>query len=178
MGQSNNTSRRLPSKVVVTFITGLLMALPITASAADAHIATKAKPGEIVLIRNVPARVAYRTEPPARALIVNTSPRSEVAAALGTEELSDADYAGINSTSANGDSIHRTTVERMVTSSLGGSVGLNGSRTTSVSSNGISNVVSGPMGAVGSTTRGIGNQVQSALAQLPGMMPTSSAAGH
>ena len=38
---------------------------------------------------------------------------------------------------------------------------------TTVAGNGVSNTIAAPVGAVGNATRGIGDQVQGALAQLP-----------
>lgn len=152
--------------------------LPAVAMGADAHQAVKAKPGDIVLLRNVSARPAYRPAPPGMALMVDPSPQHELALALGTQELSDADYASIGAGAP--PAIHRgTTVERVVGSALGGTlVGRGGSASSTVAAgNGISRVISAPLGAVGNTTRGVGNQVLGALSQLPGMTPSASA-GH
>lgn len=149
-----------------------MLCLPASVLAADAHQAVKAKPGDIVILRNVATRPAYRPAPPGMALMVDPSPRHEIGRALGTEELSDADYASLDATSAQGVR-GSTTVERVIGSALGGSLGGNGGRATNVAGNGVSNVVSGPLGAVGNTTRGIGDQVRGALSQLPGMTPPS-----
>lgn len=71
--------------------------LPASVLAADACQAAKARPGDIVLPRNVSARPA----PPGMALMVDPSPRHEMARARGTEELCDTDYANLRA-SANG----------------------------------------------------------------------------
>jgi hypothetical protein len=140
-----------------------------SALAADAHQAVNAKPGDIVLLRNVSMRPAYRPAPPGMALMVDPSPQHELRRALGTEELSDADYANLEATPAQ--RMHGgTVVERVIGSALGNSLGNSGGR-ANVAGNGVSNVVSGPLGAVGNTTRGIGDQVRGALSQLPGMTP-------
>lgn len=147
------------------------LCLPASLLAADAHQAVKAKPGDIVVLRNVSTRPAYRPAPPGMALMVDPSPRHEIGRALGTEELSDADYAGLGATPAQ--STHGgTVVERVIGTALGNSIGNTGGR-ANVAGNGVSNVVSGPLGAVGNTTRGVGDQVRGALSQLPGMTPTA-----
>jgi hypothetical protein len=145
--------------------------LPVSVLAADAHQAVQAKPGEIVLLRNVATRPAYRPAPPGMALMVNPSPQHEIGRALGTEELSDADYASLNAASPHANN-HGTTVERVVDSALGGTLSGNGGH-LGVAGDGVSNVVSGPLGAIGNTTRGIGSQVLGAMAQLPTLTPAA-----
>lgn len=152
------------------------LVLPGTVVAADAHRAVQAKPGEIVMLRNVATRPAYRQAPPGMALIVNPSPKHEIDSALGTGELSDADYASLDASPGAGQT-HATTVEHMVGNALGGALGAGPSGRNEVASNGMSQVIAGPMGAVGGTTRGIGDQVQGALSALPGMTALP-AAGH
>lgn len=152
------------------------LVLPTTVIAADAHRAVQAKPGEIVMLRNVATRPAYRQAPPGMALIVNPSPKHEIDSALGTGELSDADYASLDASPGAGQT-HATTVEHMVGNALGGAMGAGPNGRNEVASNGMSQVIAGPMGAVGSTTRGIGDQVQGALSAFPGMTALP-AAGH
>lgn len=149
-----------------------VLCVPASVFAADAHQAVKAQPGDVVVLRNVATRPAYRPAPPGMALMVDPSPRHEIGRALGTEELSDADYASLGATPAQGVR-GGTTVERVIGSALGSSLGSSGGRANNVAGNGVSNVVSGPLGAVGNTTRGIGDQVRGALSQLPGMTPSS-----
>jgi len=74
--------------------------LPASVLAADAHRAAKAGPGDIVLLRNGSPRPA----PLGMALTVDPSHRRETAHALGTEELSDADYASLDATPVQGGS--------------------------------------------------------------------------
>ncbi len=70
-----------------------------SAAASGARQGVKPAGGEMVLLRAVPARPAYRMAPPGMALIVDPSPKNELARALGTGaaaapgELSDDEYA-------------------------------------------------------------------------------------
>ncbi len=164
-GEHQGDSRLGPTLLVI--LASLL--LPLTAVAADAHRAVKQKPGEIVLLRNVSARPAYRPAPPGMALIVNPLPRRELVRALGTDELSDADYASLDASSP-GNRGRATTVEKIVGNALGGSVG--GSRAASgVTGNSFSSLIGSSTGTVTRTTGNINNQIQGALSQLPGMPP-------
>jgi hypothetical protein len=156
---------------IVVMLGSLL--LPVGAFAADAHEAVKAKPGDIVLLRNVSTRPAYRAAPPGMALMVDPSPRREIAGALGTGELSDADYASLDATAPGTQGSHRSSVEQIVGGAIGGTLAGNDGH-AGTSGVGIGNAIAGPMGAVGNTTRGVGDQVRGALSQLPGMTP----AGH
>lgn len=159
---------------------GLFLALLIplgSAVAADAHKAVQPKPGEMVLLRNVSTRPATRQAPDGMALIANPSPRDNLSAALGVNELSDSDYANLDASSPGPRGAHATTAERMVDSALSGSLGTSRNRTGGVAGNGFSNLIAGPTGAIGRTTGGINNQIQGALSQLPGMTPTP-AGGH
>jgi hypothetical protein len=150
-----------------------MMVLSTPAIAADAHKAVEVQHGEIVVLRNVSARPAYRQAPPGMALIVNPSPRHELDGALNTGELSDGDYASLNATTPAGNrGTHDTTVGRVTRNALGGSVGARAD-----AGNGFSHLIAAPTGGVGRATGGIGNQVQGALSLLPGLAP-SSPAGH
>jgi hypothetical protein len=164
--------RRLADCTVL--LLGALL-LPTSVLAADAHQAVQAKPGEMVLLRNVATRPAYRPAPPGMALMVDPSPQHEIGRALGTEELSDADYASLDATPPRTNN-HGTAVERVVGSALGGTLTGKGGH-LGVAGDGVSNVVAGPLGAVGNTTRGIGSQVLGAMAQLP-MLTPATPAGH
>ncbi len=73
-----------------TLIRGLAAALAVAllsvgagASASGARQGVKAQPGEIVLLRDVSARPAYRMAPPGMALIADPKPQREIATALG-----------------------------------------------------------------------------------------------
>lgn len=159
--------------IAVVAIVGLLA--PGTTPAADAHRAVQPKPGEIVVVRNVGTRPAYRPAPPGQALIANPSPQHELDAALGTGELSEADYAGLDA--SNAPRAQHTTVERLVGQTLGSSLGAGPGARNGTRANGISSVMAAPMGAITQSGRGIGSQVQGALSQLPGMTAPNGA-GH
>lgn len=142
------------------------------ALASGARQGVKAQPGEIVLLRDVSARPAYRPAPPGMALIADPSPRKEVGAALGVggmSELSDDDYAsmgsGMSSSLASGHG--QTTVERVTNGMVGGTLGRVTGGDGMLSGGQMSRAIGGPMGAVGGATRGIGDQVRGALAQFP-----------
>lgn len=152
---------------------------PVGAGARDG---LKAQPGEMVLIRDVATRPAYRPAPPGIALIANPSPTHEVADALGTDdgfaELSDDDFATMGSGSGvagpSPQTGHATTVDRitngMVTNTMGRVAGTDGL----LSGNNLSQSINGPVGAVGNATRGIGDQVVGALAQFPLLQPAAA----
>jgi hypothetical protein len=129
-----------------------------------------------VLLRDVSARPAYRPAPPGMALIADPSPTREVSHALGTRgasdtgELSDADYAALatgNAGPAHG-AVPATTVERVTSHAIGGTLlGGSGVDGGSISGSNLSQAIGGPVGNVGSATRGIGDQVMGALSQFP-----------
>lgn len=151
----------------------LALACPLAATASGARQGVKAQPGEIVLLRDVSTRPAYRMAPPGVALIADPKPQREIATVLGSgggsngmDELSDDDYAGLGAgqsgvVSAPGG----TTVERVTQQALGGTLGRSGDGVLGGSS--LGGAMSGPLGAVGSTTRGIGDTVRGALSQFP-----------
>lgn len=62
-----------------------------------------AEPGNIVVLRNMPARPAVRQMPPSRALMINPSPDPEIVQGLGAAELSNADYAALSAHAPRGD---------------------------------------------------------------------------
>lgn len=161
-----------PRTTVIRIVLALAIAPVATlVGAADAHLAVHAKPGDMVLLRNVNTRPAYRPAPPGMALMADPSPRREVAGALGTGELSDADFASLDAATTHSPG-HPAMVDRIVGSALAGPVGGGAAGGTA----GTGTLVSGPIGNVGNVTRGIGGQVQGALAQLPGMLPAAN--GH
>lgn len=151
---------------------GALLA-PATAFAADAHQGVNAEPGEIVLLRDVSARHAYRSPPPGMALIVDPSPKSEISMMLGTGELTDAEYASLGAGTAGTRPI--TTVEQMTSRAIGGSLAGVTSGNGTLSGNGITQSLGVHMGAVGNVTRGIGDQVRGALSQFPLVSPPTNA---
>jgi len=162
-------SRRLLQAGIVLLLAGS----PLLAAASGARQGVKPQPGEMVLLRDVSTRTAYRQAPPGVALIADPSPKGEIASALGTsngmDELDDADFAGLGAGQSVGPAQGGgTTVERVTQHALGGAVGrLGQSGTSGGAGNPISSALGGPLGAVGATTRGIGDQVRGALAQFP-----------
>ncbi len=154
---------------------GLLLAFGASgaAQASGARQGVKARPGEIVLLRDVPTRPAYRMHPPGRALIVDPSPRRELAAALGggdgIDELDEDAYASIDSAMERPASAHagQTTVERVTSGMVGTTLGHAMGEGGMLSGAQLARTIGGPMGAVGGATRGIGDQVRGALAQFP-----------
>ncbi|HAI94760.1 MAG TPA: hypothetical protein DCM36_08685 [Xanthomonadaceae bacterium] len=152
-------------------------ALAPAAGASGARQGVKPAPGEMVLLRAVPARAAYRMAPPGQALIVDPSPKNELAKALGTGtaagtgELSDDEYASLGAGMAGGSAQSgggRTTVERVTGAAVSGNLRrLSGDDGALGSTGGLAQTIGGPMGTVGNVTRGIGDQVRGALAQMP-----------
>lgn len=153
----------------------VILALPHDADASGARQGVKPHPGEMVLLRDVSTRPAYRPAPPGMALIVDPSPTHELGKALGVstgmDELSDADYAQMESGLA-GVPLHpQTTVERVTGSAVTGAMGRVSGEGGMLSGRSMSQAIGGPMGAVGGATRGIGDQVRGALAQFPLAQP-------
>ena len=150
-----------------------LAACPPAAHAADAHVGVQAKPGEMVLLRDVSARPAYRPAPPGIALIVDPTPRREINQALDTGELSDEDFAQMSS----GQQLQAANLPipaRMTRQALEGVLGQGGSGQVKGASGVTSAGLVGGSGAVGQATRGIGAQVTGALSQFPlGGSPTT-----
>lgn len=140
-----------------------LMLVPAMASASGARKGVDAKPGEIVLLRDVSARHAVRPKPPGMALIVNPSPKDTIDQTLGTGELSDAEYAAIGGGSPAGPTPAIAQVTGRALAPLGGTNGGGGA----VAGSGIGQALGVPMGALGNVTRGVGDQVRGALAQFP-----------
>lgn len=149
-----------------------LLSIGAGASASGARQGVKAQAGEIVLLRDVSARPAYRMAPPGMALIADPKPQREIAMALGTagaasgmDELSEQEYAGIGAgQSASVAAPGGTTVERITQQALGGTLGRSGDGSVGGSLGG---ALGGPLGAVGSSTRSVADTVRGALAQFP-----------
>lgn len=158
---------------------------PAAAWAGDgsgARQGVTAKPGEIVLLRNVATRPANQSPvSPGMALIVNPSPRGQIDSALGLggSQMSDAEFASLSATPRSSQTGSAGTVGRAIDGALGNGVQGSARSSGNVAGNGVSNVVGGPMGAVGNATRGIGSQVSNALSQLPlSGLSTTAAGGH
>lgn len=64
--------------------------------AAGVRKAIEPVEGEMVLLRPVPKRTAYRPAPPSKATLLDAGPEEEVLGSLGLTELSDADAAGLS----------------------------------------------------------------------------------
>ena len=153
-------------------VVALVLAVPGVATASGARQGVKPVPGEIVLLRDVSARPAYRMAPPGMALIADPSPRRELATALGVnsgmDELTDDDYAAMGSGLAPASQVHGTTTfERVTTGVVGSTLGRVAGEGGMLSGGQLSQTIGGPMGAVGGATRGIADQVKGALAQFP-----------
>lgn len=163
---------RTANRVFIGLGLGLLLITTGTAQASGARQGVKPQPGEIVLLRDVSTRPAYRMQPPGMALIADPSPRKELAAALGAggmDELTDADYAGMESGLADmtASGHGQTTVERVTSGVVGGTLTRVTGEGGALSGSQLSRTIGGPMGAVGGATRGIGDQVRGALSQFP-----------
>lgn len=182
------TPRRRPQLLILAILfasaPGLAEEFPKIAQPADAGepLGAGARQGvypvagEMVLIRDVSARPAYRAAPPGVATIANPSPQQELARTLGTDsglaELSDEEYAAMGSGAgvqgmgaAAGGGV--TTVERMTGSAVTGTLGRVTGSDGVLNGDALSRSINGPVGAVGNATRGIGDQVLGALAQFP-----------
>jgi hypothetical protein len=148
--------------------------------ADGARVGQKAKPGEIVLIRNVATRPADRAPTaPGLALMVSASPNPQLSSNMntGSGEITDAEIADLNAgPRAGGMAQGPAGVQRPLSTAMGTHAGGN-SAGAAVSNNGVSNMITGaggggPAGAAASvadSTRGIGDQVTGALSQMPMM---------
>jgi hypothetical protein len=162
------------------FIAGAfaLALTPVISFADGARVAQKAKPGEIVLIRNVAARPADR-EPtaPGLALMVSASPNPQLSNGMnqsnGSGEVADAVIADLDAGPTAGHAAPgQTNVQRSLNAALGTNTG--GNSAGAASNNGVSNLVSGSAGggagaSVADSTRNLGDQVTGAISQIPMM---------
>ena len=133
------------------------------AQAGAARIGVHAKHGEMVLLRNVDARPAYRPAPPGIALIVDPTPTREVQIVHQAGELTDEDFAAM---------IGGTTPRVAETTQAIGSVlgaPQNGNGQTRMNDSGVAGMgaLTSPLGAVRGATGGIGASVRGALSQFP-----------
>lgn len=131
------------------------------AAAGDARTGVHAKHGEMVLLRKVDARPAYRPAPPGIALIVDPRPNKEVEIVRQAGELTDNDFALM----FGGTASHAAQTTQSSISSLG----LSAEGNARVDSGGVAGlgVASHPIGAVGGVTQDVGASVRGALSQLP-----------
>ncbi|HEY0333981.1 MAG TPA: hypothetical protein VGC74_09765 [Stenotrophomonas sp.] len=152
---------------------------------AGARVGIQGQSGEMVLLRDVATRPAYRPAPPGIALIANPSPTRELSNTLGTDdgfaELSDDDFAAMGSGNGAVGAVpqpgHTTTVERMTNGVVGSTLGRVAGSDGLLSGNNLSQSINGPVGAVGNTTRGIGDHVLGALSQFPMLGQPANAGG-
>ncbi|GLQ91746.1 hypothetical protein [Dyella acidisoli] len=159
--------------IVVAITGGWLMALmPMLASADGARVAQKAKPGEIVVTRNVATRPADRSPTaPGMALMVSASPNPQLVNGLtgasGPGEISDAEIASLNAGRITASMPGQNSMQHALNTALGTNIG--GNSAGAASSNGVSNTLSAPAGggAVVDGTRNISDQVSNALSQIP-----------
>jgi len=86
--------RRYTLSAVVTFLLAVSASSAVIAAGVEYQV--KAQPGDIVILRNVPARPAARQMPPSNALMMNPSPGPEITQGLGAAELTNADYAALS----------------------------------------------------------------------------------
>lgn len=155
----------------------LCLSLPVQASGARQGVTPRH--GEMVLLRDVSTRPAYRSQPPGMALIADPSPQRELGQALGTptgmEELDDGDYAslgaGMAGQAGHGHAAPASRVEQLTSAGVQGSLGRVTGRDGVLGS-----PVLGGGGAVGRATGGIAGQVQGALSQF-GLTPAAPAGG-
>lgn len=135
----------------------LCASVPVVAWSAGVSYKVKAEPGDIVVMRAVPARPAARQAPPGKALMINPKPNGELLNGLGAIELSDSAYASISAGERGPvhSAIHDAT-SRLVTQ-LGSAPGGPGLLTGAGATGSI-------VGAVGGATAGIGSAVTGAVA--------------
>ena len=144
----------------------VLLAAPASVRAADAHVGVQPDRGEMVLLRDVSARHAYRKAPPGIALIVDPTPNREIDQGLGTGEMSDDEIAGMSSGRLDGHG-GVTLPQQMTDRALLGSTGRLTGDSSAFSGSGFSRSVGGATGALTGATRGIAPTITDALSQLP-----------
>lgn len=146
----------------------LLCMAPYGAEAAGARSGVEPRHGEMVLLRDVNARHAVRPAPPSLAVIADPTPNREIARSLGTGELSDADFAAIDSGHRLQPGAGVAPVGQSAATAVSGSLGTaSPERGGLVSGAGINGALSAPLGGVGTSTRGIGRHIDGALSQFP-----------
>lgn len=156
-----------PASTLFIVLTAAALA-PGMASAAGSRSGVTPEAGEMVLLREVSARPAYRPKPPGIGLIVDPTPNRELHGALGTGELSDADFAAISPGQGSGTAGPAAVVGRTVDAAMAAGLATGAVKHDgTVSGGSFGGAVSGPLGTVGATTRGIGAQVSGALSQFP-----------
>ncbi|MDG4868139.1 hypothetical protein P8631_09020 [Guyparkeria sp. 1SP6A2] len=138
-------------------LSGLLVTgiWPIAGDAAGSRSAVEARPGELVLMRAVPARPAARSAPPGNALLVDPSPRSEIEQGLSSLEITDGGYGQVAAGTSSGGASPSSAISQSMNHSLQSVSGQAGQR------GGSPTMSFG--GTVGAATGSIGSQVTGAL---------------
>jgi len=90
-------SARDGQRLTLLFAAGVLLgsAWPISGMAAGSRAAVEAQPGEIVVMRAVPARHAARSMPPGRALLIDPSPNPQLESGLSQLEITSDSYGQV-----------------------------------------------------------------------------------
>ena len=145
----------------------LLVVAPGAGRAADAHVGVHPQRGEMVLLRDVSARSAYRQAPPGIALIVDPTPNREINHSLGTGEMSDDEFAAMSSGQVNAGQAGATMPQHMVGNAMQGSLGRLTGENGTLSGNSFGRSIGGATGAITGATRSIGPTITGALSQFP-----------
>lgn len=165
--------------LILAASTGLLLA-PVLAHASGARQAVTPRHGEMVLLRDVSTRPAYRPQPPGMALIADPSPRHELAQTLGTndgmQELDEQDYASLGA-SPPPSAASTSTVGQITGMALGQSLGRVSGRDGVLSGERLGGAIAGPTGAIGRTTGSLANTITGALSQFPLSQPGKPGGG-
>lgn len=161
-----------------TCLVFLLLPLGLAAGnawSAGARTGVHVHHGEMVVLREVSNRHAVRAMPPGIGLIVDPTPNRQLMPALAGGELSDADFLALDTGQQVRGPMRASGIATPVTQVLAGTLGggANARSASGLQSAGSLGAASGGvLGAVGSTTRGIGSHVTGALSQLPFGQPT------
>jgi len=154
--------------LLVAIVVPCLGALPLQqARAADAHVGVHPGKGEMVLLRDVNARPAYRPAPPGIALIVDPKPNRELGFMLGAGEISDDEFAAMSSGRVDAGGAQATMPEQVVGRAMQGSIGGVAGSHGAVAGDGIVRSVGGFTGTLGGATRSIAPTITGALSQFP-----------
>jgi len=97
MPKASSVGRDIP-RLAALFAAGVLLgsAWPAIGQAAGSRAAVEARPGEITVLRAVPARPAARSAPPGRALLIDPSPEAELESGLSHMEIASESYGRVS----------------------------------------------------------------------------------
>jgi hypothetical protein len=161
--------------VLIASASALVLA-PVAAFADGARVAQKAKPGEIVLLRNVATRPADRNATaPGMALMVSASPNPQLGNAIqgtGNGEITDQEIdvltagIGLGARASGQGNANQRSFNPSLAQNNGGSpaAAANGNATNSLTAGG---GASAATGAVVDSTRNISDQITGSLSQIP-----------